>query len=237
MWDDFYNEGPSDFDIAIEEFKEGLRKAVKDEYVREMTRLKKENEELQEVKKNFEKIKQDYEDKKRAFEYKEDELMRQCARKKIEELLDVANDMKAEVYTIDYTYGNIPKCDKCDDNREIHFTSPSGKDCKEDCPICGQDYVVYYPVPIKSLRLRFTKDPCIECRPYYIKYESYGETTVYDRAAMYNGEAEDFDLGDNYGYRARHTYFESKELAQKICDRINKKNNVPDNVEIKEKCK
>ena len=41
MWEDFYNEGPSDFDIAIEEFKEELRKNVRDEYVKEMTRLKK----------------------------------------------------------------------------------------------------------------------------------------------------------------------------------------------------
>ena len=59
MWEDFYNEGPSDFDIAIEEFKEGLRKTVKEEILNEMSRLKKENEELQEVKKNFDKIKQD----------------------------------------------------------------------------------------------------------------------------------------------------------------------------------
>lgn len=50
MWEDFYNEGPSDFDIAIEEFKEGLRKTVKEEILNEMTRLKKENEKLQEAK-------------------------------------------------------------------------------------------------------------------------------------------------------------------------------------------
>lgn len=46
MLEDFYNEGPSDFDITIEEFKEELRKNVRDEYVKEMARLKKENEEL-----------------------------------------------------------------------------------------------------------------------------------------------------------------------------------------------
>ena len=33
-----------------------------------------------------------------------------------------------------------PKCDRCDDDRMIHFTSPSGKDYSELCPHCGKAF-------------------------------------------------------------------------------------------------
>lgn len=232
MWEDFYNEGPSDFDITIEEFKEGLRKTVKEEYLKEMARLKKENEELQEVKKNFDKIKQDYEDKKRAFEYKEDELMRQCARKKFNELTTIT-DFSEHIYVIDYKEGYIPKCSKCDDNRQIHFLSPTGRDCKEDCPVCGKRYCTYYPKPVDAIKIRFSRDPYLKSEAWAVRYEEFGDSTTYKKENIWKGTAEEFNIDDYY--TLRHTCFESKELAQQICDRINKKNRVPNNVEVKTK--
>ena len=229
MWEDFYNEGPSDFDIAIEEFKEGLRKTVKDEFVKEMTRLKKENEELQEVKKNFDKIKQEYKDKEDALKRKEDNLNYELAHKKFNELTTIAG-FSGHIYAIDYKEGRIPKCDKCDDNRQIHFTSPSGRDCKEDCPVCGKRYCIYYPKPVDAIKIRFSKDPYLKSEAWAVKYDEYNDSTTYKTENIYEGTAEEFNIDDYY--TLRHTCFESKELAQKICDRINKKNNIPDNVEI-----
>ena len=230
MYEDFYNEGPSDFDIAIEEFKEGLRKTVKEEYVREMARLKKENEELQEVKKNFDKIKHNYHEKERLFNIKEDEMMRTLARKKFEELTTIA-DFSEHLYVIDYKDGYIPKCDKCDDNRHIHFTSPSGRDCTESCPDCGKRYCVYYVKPVDAIKIKFYRDPCLKSEAWAVKYEEYNDSVRYQKENVWNGKAEEFNIVDN-SYTIRHTCFESKELAQQICDRINKKNNVPDNVEV-----
>ncbi len=212
MWEDFYNEGPSDFDIAIEEFKEGLRKTVKDEYVKEMTRLKKENEELQEVKKNFDRIKQEYKDKEDALKRKEDNLNYELARKKFNELTTIA-DFSEHIYIIDYKEGYVPKCNKCDDNRQIHFTSPTGRDCKEDCPVCGKRYYMYYPKPVNAIKIRFSKDPYLKSEAWAVKCDEYGDSTTYKKENIYEGTAEKFNIDDYY--TLRHTCFESKELVQK----------------------
>ena len=44
MYDDFYNIGLSYFDEQIEEFKDSLRKTVKEEFHKKMERLEKENQ-------------------------------------------------------------------------------------------------------------------------------------------------------------------------------------------------
>jgi len=232
MWEDFYNEGPSDFDIAIEEFKEGLRKTVKEEILNEMARLKKENEKLQEVKENFDKIKQDYEDKKRQFNIKEDEMMRSLARKKITELTTIA-DFNEHLYCIDSKSAYLPKCDKCDEKRLIHFKSPSGRDCTEGCPTCGKQYFAYFVKPADAIKIRFSNEPFIKSEKWAVRYESYGDSITYTARDVWKGPAEEFNISDNYN--VRHTVFDSKELAQQICDRVNKDKNIPDNVEVEAK--
>ena len=232
MYEDFYNEGPSDFDIAVEEFKEGLRKTVKKEILDEMTRLRKENEELQEVKKNWAQIQMEYRFKEEKFNREKSEIEREVARKKFNELTTIA-DFGEHIYVIDYKEGHVPKCDKCDDNRQIHFKSPSGRDCKEDCPVCGKRYYIYYPKPADAIKIRFSNDPIIKSEKWAVKYDSYCDSITYTAQDVWKGSAEEFNISDSYNIR--HTVFDSKELAQQICDRINKNNNVPDNVEIKEK--
>lgn len=229
MYDDFYNEGPSDFDIAIEEFKESLRQTVKKEILHEIDHLKKENEKLQDIKQNFEKIKQDYEDKKRQFEIKESNMMYDLTHKKIKELTTIVDF--DHLYCLDDTIGYLPKCDNCDDQRLIHFKSPSGRDCTEDCPICGKRYSVYYVKPLDTIKIRFTNNPLIEREVYAVRCTSYGDSIVYETKDVYKESADQFDIEDNY--KVRHTAFDSKELAQQVCDRVNKKKNIPDNVIFK----
>ena len=48
MYEDFYIDGPSYFDEQIDEFKEALKKSVKEEFLKDVERLEKENEELRE---------------------------------------------------------------------------------------------------------------------------------------------------------------------------------------------
>lgn len=230
MWEDFYNDNYGEYEQLVDDLKESLKKQIKDEYVKEMTRLKKENEELQEVKKNFDKIKQEYKDKEDALKRKEDNLNYELAHKKFNELTTIG-DFSGHIYVIDYKEGYIPKCDKCDENRQIHFTSPTGRDCKEACPTCGKQYCIYYPKPIDAIKIRFSRDPYLKSEAWAVKYDSYGDSTTYKKENIYKGTAEEFNIDDYY--ILRHTCFESKELAQKICDRINKQNKVPDNVEIK----
>ena len=231
MYEDFYNEGPSDFDIAIEEFKEQLKKSVKEDYIKEMARLKKENEELQEVKKNFDKIKLEYQRKGEEFKLKEQDITKILARKKIEELTTIA-DMKPEAYWLDSIYGYVPKCNKCDDKRLIHFKSPSGKDCTEPCPNCGTSYYMYFVKPVDAVRIRFTNEPCIKSELYYIKHDYFGGSTTYSNKEIFNGNPDEFDYEHFNAYRVAFT---SKKLAQEICDKLNKMKGVPDNAKIEEK--
>ena len=60
-WDDEDYFEPSEFDEKIEELKEELRNSVRQEIKDEVERLRKENEELRDIKDNFSVIKADFE--------------------------------------------------------------------------------------------------------------------------------------------------------------------------------
>jgi hypothetical protein len=230
MYEDFYNEGPSDYELFMNDLKETLKKSIKDEFIKEMDRLRAENKKLQNVKENFEQIKLDYAHKEQELIAREQDMEKNLARKKIMELATIA-DMKAQIYYIDDDTAYLPKCDKCDENRLIHFKSPTGKDCTEPCPDCGTTYHKYYVKPVDTMKILFPNDPAIRRVAYYLRHDRWGETYSYDLQDIYRGSAADYDASD--GYKMHHTAFESKELAQEICDRINKERGIPENAEVK----
>lgn len=230
MYEDFYNEGPSDYELFMNDLKETLKKSIKDEFIKEMDKLRAENKKLQNVKENFEKIKLDYAHKEQELKAREQDMEKNLARKKIMELATIA-DMKAQIYYIDDDTAYLPKCDKCDENRLIHFKSPTGKDCTEPCPNCGTTYHKYYVKPIDTMKILFPNDPALHRVAYYLRHDRWGESYSYELQDIYKGSAADYDTSS--GYKMHHTAFESKELAQKICDRINKDRNIPENAEVK----
>ena len=156
-------------------------------------------------------------------------MEKNLARKKIMELATIA-DMKPQIYYIDDATGFLPKCDKCDENRLIHFKSPSGRECTESCPNCGTSFRKYFVKPVDTLRISFPNDPQIKRVAYYLRHDGWGESYTYNLQDIYRGSAEEFDLQVN----RNHIAFESKELAQEICNRLNKKYNVPEEVEVKQ---
>lgn len=230
MYEDFYNEGPSDYELFMNDLKETLKKSIKDEFIKEMDKLKAENKKLQDVKENFEKIKLDYAHKEQELKAREQDMEKNLARKKIMELATIA-DMKAQIYYIDDDTAYLPKCDKCDENRLIHFKSPTGKDCTESCPNCGTTYHKYYVKPIDTMKILFPNDPALHRVAYYLRHDRWGESYSYELQDIYKGSAADYDISS--GYKMHHTAFESKELAQKVCDKINKDRNIPENAEVK----
>lgn len=230
MYEEFYDEGLHYFDEQIEEFKDGLRKTVKEEFLKKMERLEKENLELQEVKNNWCKIKEELEDEKRTYEINEDKMKRDIARMKIDELVKLA-DLGEKCYVIDTASGYVPKCDKCDDNRKIHFPSPiTRKDCTEECPTCGKYWIKYVVEEVSTIKIRFKNNPCIESEIYFIRSDTWGDSITYTNKNIYDGTLEDFDIKN---YNMYQTAFASKELAQSICNKLNKERGVPDNLEIK----
>lgn len=230
MYEDFYNEGPSDYELFMNDLKETLKKSIKDEFIKEMDKLRAENKKLQDVKENFEQIKLDYAHKEQELKAREQDMEKNLARKKIMELATIA-DMKAQIYYIDDDTAYLPKCDKCDENRLIHFKSPTGKDCTEPCPDCGTTYHKYYVKPVDTMKILFPNDPALHRVAYYLRHDRWGESYSYELQDIYRGSAADYDA--NSGYKMHHTAFESKELAQEICDRINKERGIPEKVEVK----
>lgn len=230
MYEDFYNEGPSDYELFMNDLKETLKKSIKDEFIKEMDKLRAENKKLQDVKENFEQIKLDYAHKEQELKAREQDMEKNLARKKIMELATIA-DMKAQIYYIDDDTAYLPKCDKCDENRLIHFKSPTGKDCTEPCPDCGTTYHKYYVKPVDTMKILFPNDPALHRVAYYLRHDRWGESYSYELQDIYRGSAADYDASS--GYKMHHTAFESKELAQEICDRINKERGIPEKVEVK----
>ncbi|ETT46226.1 hypothetical protein BSK66_31650 [Paenibacillus odorifer] len=137
---DFYRE-PSEFEEQIDQLKESLMNAVKDEHKVEIEWLRKENAELQEVKQNLETIKRDYNQKVVELDMQKRNLKNEVRRERLQELM---GDFNAELFNPSRDRKSGPKCDKCNDKRRIPFLSPSGKEMEEDCA-CKNNIIFFKP--------------------------------------------------------------------------------------------
>lgn len=143
-WDDYYE--PSEFDIQIEEWKDILRKSVKEEFQNQMEKLKKENTELQDIKEKWEEKVKELDDVKKEYEIKIQNAGRDAKKLRLHEIL---SPFSQTAYAVQYNYRYIKdKCDKCDDERYIHYKSPSGREEKEQCS-CARKKCFYYPIEIE----------------------------------------------------------------------------------------
>ena len=214
-YDDFYSE-PSEFEQQIDEFKQSLINAVKEEYQGEMKRLREENSKLQEYKKDKDRIEREHQQALQRMRNDQQEYERRVKRMRLAELL-------GENFTVAWgtkdDYEELPKCDKGDKDRRIHFNSPSGKSLTEDCE-CKQKKHNFVPQELSLIRFyimneKYTgRDEHIE-RHYrkVAKIESdYDEYT--DTTSVYNGE--EFSKVNSYGI-----VFLSKEKCKEYCDWLN----------------
>ena len=48
-------------------------------------------------------------------------------------LTELLKDYKAMIYTVDSNRIYEPKCNLCDDNRQVEYKTPLGRTAKEDC--------------------------------------------------------------------------------------------------------
>ena len=121
-WDDYYDEY-SEFDMMVEEFKNSLKKSVKEDTQKLIEKLKKENEELRGVRDNWDKVKREYENKKRELQSEMYNCKQNAARMRLEQLFEACG-MNVILYKPSSfaVYGT--KCEKCDDDRYIHYSSP-----------------------------------------------------------------------------------------------------------------
>lgn len=209
--EEFYNE-PSEFDQQVDEFKQALMKSVKADFIAKMDRLEKENVELQKIKGNWESIQSEYADKHRQLEYKKENMEREVRRTRIGELM---KDLEVKLYDVGYEYLKHPKCNKCNENRQFEFTSPTGKILKENCD-CAGNYSIYVPEETIMSEMR-SRDGKVTA--WYKKYRDSDEgmtlssstvvTKIYDPVM-------EFQSLEQYG-----TFFRNIEDCQRYCDWLN----------------
>lgn len=221
-YEDYYNE-PSEFEQQVDEFKESLLKSVKQEHISEMNRLKKENLELQEVKKNWNTIESEYKNKIRELQRKIESAESDARRAKLN---DIMQELKHDLWQVYSTSVYNPKCNKCDDRREIHFISPQGKDMVESCN-CATSYSKYVPKKYELYSFQQSIHGNGVSSWYKRAYEDEIDSSYYDSkyVELLIKTEEDFKLIQNKLY---HTFFISEELCQKYCDLKNKENNITD---------
>lgn len=140
--EDFYNE-PSEYDIMVDKFKQSLLKSVKREFLEEMDKLRKENEELQEIKKNWNKIRGDYIEKELKLNTIIEDEKQKIIHMRLSELFKNCG-MNIILYKSSVTCVQGDKCNKCNNQRQIEYTTPSGRKMTETCD-CAKPYHIYYP--------------------------------------------------------------------------------------------
>jgi hypothetical protein len=209
-YDDFYNE-PSEFEMQIDEFKESLMNSVKDEYKAVMERLMKENAELQEVKRNFDQIKREFNQKTVELDMEKSDLRNKIRR---ERLKDLMKDFEVILYTAYSRRKSGPKCDKCDENRRIYYTTPTGRETYEECNC--KNSITYYE-PQKNVCSSFAS----RNGKFIAWYKPFNDEDVdgysYESSTapkfIYSGEKFE-DVPEN-----RWTvYFKTEEECQAYCD-------------------
>lgn len=225
MDSDFWDE-PSESDELIYNFKEALRKEVKQEVKDKIERLEKELADLKE----FREEKEQYDNKINQLENKlkktESEVEEKAKQLKLNEFLTMIESPAWCIHG-DWEYLN-PKCDKCDDSRTIHFLAPSGKEHTESCPYCSKRRYTYRPeeavlVYMKEKELRRIKEYEMNgVELVYVHKHQLNEyfKTDYDYTEIrrcYSGE----DVSKLNNYDANHMYFRNLEDCQKVCDYLN----------------
>lgn len=223
--DDFYNE-PSEFEIKMGELKESIAKSVKEEFVEEMERLRIENKNLQEIKEHFEQVKKDYERKKQECDRKIFEAEQSAKRMRAEEIME-----RYKIFLwnprVNYLYG--PKCSKCDKDRKLEITLPSGRKIKDACKCSNTGMEVMRPMRMVMYEIaERNRDIAAWYKPCGKKGDRYYTLdyvpSVYLEKTIVPGTS--FDEVERIKNQ-REVLFTTEEECREYCEYVNEKKPVP----------
>lgn len=226
--EDFYDE-PSEFDEKMEELKESIAKSVKSEVLEEMERLRAENKQLQEVKEKFEQIKREYDRKKHECEIAMREAEENAKQMRLKEMLDKYKLILWEP-SAKLLYG--PKCDKCDCDRYVEITLPSGRTANDYCECSRGSKTVMVPKRLVRHEIGERDGRMVawyrECRStdgYY--YDLDRSFSIYaERALVKPGTPPDVLEASG----KKEFLFQSEEECLAYCKYVNEKNRVTDDL-------
>lgn len=217
MYEDFYYE-PSEFDEMVDEFKESLRSAVKQEYIDKIAKLEHELAFMQDLKKNWNEKVAELERAKTEAENAKNDAIRESKKLRLSELL---SDKMQIAWGItgksEYLH---KKCDKCDDQGYIHFKSPQGKELTERC-CCRETKYIYSLKEASIVEFQSYNKAFNKTVNFLFRYERF-------KSDYYNQDEDRFkivsDISDDKPYKKINSFsavFLDKEKAQAYCDWLN----------------
>lgn len=229
MYDDFWDDDYSEYESFMEDLKDTLKGQIKKSVTAEIEQLKIELSKLEDFRLNLQKYNNEMSDLKYKLKVAEESVEKRAKALRIKDVIEL---IEKPAYLIETNSEYIvSKCDKCDNDRLIHFTSPSGKDLTEPCPYCNKRKWVRYPTEGKILEI---SDKHYE---HYEKPEMQGIQIAYAIPEYYldkcfDRESDDFyytvtrvfdgkDLSEYTVYELKRMYYRNIEDCQKACDYIN----------------
>lgn len=217
-YEDYWDE-PSEFEMQIEEFKSSLRSAVKTEIKEKIESLEKELADLKSFRDERDKFVEECNDKIAEAKRETREAKATEEKWKKARLCQLLGDCLTIGWKVESSYEFGEKCDKCDNDRQIHFTSPQGKKHKEECR-CAKRHYRYFPKEVNlaefSVKKRnfYSSDGNVDFRNRYYIAE---DDRDYDRYRCAN----DVYTSSDIDFEEVNTYsgvFLNEEDCQKYCD-------------------
>lgn len=197
---------PSEFEEQCEQLKETLKRSAWKDLTERIEQLEKEVTEL----KPYKEKKIEVDTIRRECELKVAQAENKAKEMRIKELF---GEHWITAYRINTAYIEQPKCNKCNDRREIEYITPLGRKAKEYCT-CAAKQSVYSVRETECLRFYINRNTKIEkyYEPRNGDYDSFDMLHY-----IYDGKP--FDTATYYG----STVFLNKEDCQKCCDFLNEK--------------
>ena len=222
---DYYEEPPyyepSLADEIMFEYQQKMKDALLESVKTEIENIKEENERLKEENKRLHEKQHQVAVKERELLEKEKTLEREFYRKKFSELLKPFTDNYSGYYA-NSTYKKVNKCEKCDNDRKIIYTSPYGEEIKKDCS-CNRRYELYKPehsvIEVLSLWKSNNYDNKFGITP---KYQNKREDDYRWSKLEFTHFVDIFDETTVDDLKKYNTLFKLKEECQKYCDYLNK---------------
>lgn len=232
-FDDYYD--PSEGELFFDEMKEKFREILREDVNSEFIRLTKENAELRKIVKEYNDKKMELDRRERDVQYKEDNLKRDVEREFYSKTMDEVFEHlleDSEVWYAERVPHEKPKCDLCNEEREMIATYPNGEVVKKQCD-CAKPTYVYEPAISENKQIKFHKSykysdkKCYFTknhkpnRDYAEAYDYYSEFRIEKIYDEFNEDVKVYHEAKRYGEKIA---FRNKEACQKYCDWLNEEN-------------
>lgn len=206
---------PSAYEEIVMEYQRKMKEVLLGTIKVEIENIKEENARLKKANKILLDEQSDIRNKEHQLKIQKADLMRQVKRERLSQLM---SDFQVVMYKVQKTYPKIPKCNKCDDNRQVTFTSPSGKQMKESCS-CNRGKKTYVPAEYICTEFKVNRDDNAMLMWFKENHEKDYDWYGYNGSDL----AKSIYKGEMFEELNNDTYFKSKELCREYCDWLNSK--------------